>query len=330
MILSYVHKDIISLNWGAKTFFSGRKDPLIPLSKSSISFKTSDVDFDNENRFINNHKKGLYYLNKKSNSHAYYLNPYEEVFLITNQKPSSAGTIASMIRRTGLEVRKIFRWDIDNVGFNEMDEIDDGFENFLQSLNCNNHKFHDVQISFIDKERLVNLSCGKASAKRDDKRWYKLDKLETFVQDENETVKRLTYVHDESGEDSRRDYIEFIELLNIIIRDVRYYPDILKAFQGNCDEIMFYKNGGYNYKYNLVTKDREHRATVAYIGRKDEGTAQNIFTNLQGLFELDDQQRKLVVVWYKGDSTNIRHICEALPPMANDDSSIDPNSITKV
>lgn len=330
-IISYVNKDIISLNWAGTTSLYGKQEQLIPLSKSSIVFRTSDVEFENETRFINNHKKGLYYVYKKPNAHAYYLNPYEEVFLIANQKPSSAGASSAMVRRTGPEVRKVFKWGFEEGTFAEIDKVEDGFINFLESLNCNNTTFRNVQISFIDKERLVNLSCGKASSKMDDKRWYKLDKLETFVQDENETIKRLTYVHDETSEDIRRDYIEFIDCLNnVIIPNEALFPDNLLAFRANCSEVMFLNRDGFNYKYNLVTNDGQHCATVAYIGRKDEASAFKTLRQLQDLFERKDQSKKLVVVWYKQNVTNIVPVCEELPPNVSDDSNDDSNSITNV
>ena len=330
-IMAYVHKDVISLNWAGTTAFPGKEDPLIPLSKSSIVFKTSDVEFDNERRFIHNHKRGLYYLNRKSNIHAYYLNPYEEVFLIANQKPSSSGANGAMIRRTGPEVGRVFQWDEDNNRFNEKDQIEDGFISFLDSLNCNNQRFKDLNISFIDKERLVNLSCGKAAVKKDDKRWYRLDKLETFIQDENEQIRRLTYVHDESGEDARIKYIEYMECLNdVIIPDNTLFPENLAAFKGNCSEVMFFNNDGYNYNYNLVTNDGQHRATVAFIGRKDRGTALRTLRQLQELFDKEDQSKKLVVVWYKENATDIKSICETSPPNISDDSTVDSNSITNV
>ncbi|MEO9802841.1 MAG: hypothetical protein ABJF04_06320 [Reichenbachiella sp.] len=330
-IIAYSHKDIISLNWAGTTALPGMEEPLIPLSKSSIVFKTSDVDFENENRFINNHNKGLYYLNKKANTHAYYFNPYEEVFLISNQKPSSAGVNGALIRRTGPEVRNVFAWNDDNVCFTEIDQVEDGFIDFLSSLNCANATFQNMQISFIDKERLVNLSYGKASAKKDDKRWYRLDKLETFVQDENEGVNRLTYVHDESSAEIRRAYIECIDCLNdVIIPDEELFPENLIAFKGNCGEVMFYQDGGYNYKYNLVTSDAKHRATVAYIGRNNEGSALKILRQLQNLFDKEDQSKKLVVVWYKENATDIKPVCEVLPPSVNDDSTVDPISISNV
>lgn len=327
-MLRYQHKDVISLNWAGKTGLSGRDEPLVPLSKSSLVLKTTEIDYDNLERFVRNHQKGLYYVNRKANNHAYYLNPFEEVFLIANLKPASSGIPGTLSRRTGPEVRNLFKWNNENEVFTEFEQVDDGFINFLQGLNCNNATFLNGQISFIDKERLVNLSCGLASVKNDDRRWYRLDKLETFVQDENETVNRLTYVHDESSEEIRRCYIDHIDCLNhVIIPDKTLFPENLEAFKGNCSEVMFFNDGGYNYKYNLITTDGKNRATVAYIGRKDEGSALKTLRQMQSLFEKEDQSKKLVVVWYKENATDIKPACEQLPPSVNDDSTVDPNSI---
>lgn len=329
-ILTYNNKDVFSLNWAGGTMLQGKQDPLISLSKSSLFFKTGDVDFANEDKFINNHNKGLYYIFKKPNVHIYYLNPYEEVFLISNQKPSSAGNNQAMIRRTGPEGRKVFQWDPQTSSFIELNVIDDGFIGFLNQLKCNNTAFRNLQISFIDKERLINLSSGKAEAKKDDKRWYTIDKLETFFQDDNEAVKRLTYVHDESSLDHRTNYIEIIDVLNNkIIPNQALFPDNLSAFKNNCTEVMFFNDDGYNYKYNLVTSDGKRQATIAYIGRKDEASAMKILQQMQNLFEKGDQSKKLVVVWYKENDTDIKPVCDPDPPRVTDDSTIDPNSIVK-
>lgn len=332
-IIDYNNKDVISLNWGGNTSHSGQNEPLISLSKSSIIFKTTDIKFDedDERRFIKNHEKGLYYLNRKSNIHANYLNPYEEVFLITHQKTSAAGTSGSMVKRTGPEVQDVFQWNQGNKRFISIDKVDDGFTHFLNELSCTNSTLHDPQVSFIDKERLINLSCGKASSKKDDRRWYKLDKLESFFQDKNESVKRLTYIHDESGKDTRIRYIETIDYLNDnIIPKSELFPTNLVALKGRCNEVMFQDNDGFNYNYNLVTQDGEHRATVAYIGRNEHGTALKTLEQMQGIFEKDDQSRKRVVVWYKKGSTDILPVCEKSPPDIADDSTENLNSITNV
>jgi hypothetical protein len=331
-ILKYPNKDVISLNWGGETLFSGSTDPYIVLSKSSIIFETADIKYDDDKLFTANHKKGLYYLNRKSNEHGYYLNPFVEVFEILHQKPSSAGVEKAMVRRTGPEVKKLFIWNINENIFVERDETDDGFVNFLQSLNCNNQALQNSAISFIDKERLVNISCGKVCAKGDDKRWYRIDRLESFVQDEDENVKRLTYVYDESSKETRKKYIELMESLNDIVSHNLEFPNNIRYFKGNCTEIMFNIDGcnPCDYKYNLVTNDKKGLATVAYIGRDDNATAQKVFAQLQSIFDRDDQAKKKIVVWYKENASEIKSIYDSSPPGISDDSNIDQNSIVKV
>ncbi len=328
-ILEFEYKDIISLNWGGGTQNKGKEEPFIPFSKSSILFKSSEVDYNDPTIFRNNHIKGLYYLNKKANNHAYYLNPYKEVFLIKNKKPVSSGLPQVFIRRTGPLVEKVFSWDNSNSCFYELEVVDDGFYKFLEKYNCNNSVLKDADICFIDKERLICLSCGFASAKGDDRRWYRLDKLKTFIQDENETVKRLTFLYDESSEEIRKDYIDNIDCLNdVIIPDETFFPENLKAFKGNCRDVMFSNDSG--YKYNLSTTDGKSHATVAYIGRDTEGSASKTLCQMQGLFEKEDQSKKLVVVWYKENVTDIKYVYEQLPPCVNDDSTVEPNSIMSV
>lgn len=328
-ILKYNNKDVITLNWAGKTMYPGKEGPLIELSKSSILFKTTDVEFDKDGGFINNHNKGLYYLHMKPNIHYYFLNPFAEVFLISNQKPSSAGANPALIRRTGPEVRNVYLWDVDSNSFDNVDVLCDGFDDFLKEYSCNNSVFLDSTINFIDKERLINLSLGKVTTKKDDKGWQKIDKLETFLVDANEIIKRLTYVYDERSLNDRIQYLEIIDEINMrILTDQDLFPDSLSSFKNKCSEVMFFvKGSGYDYKYNLVTDDNERKATIAYIGRNTKASALKIYNKLRDLFEEDNQSRKLVVVWYKEGKSNIINISETKPPNVTDDTTVKSNSI---
>ncbi|MCB0744392.1 MAG: hypothetical protein KDC67_10845, partial [Ignavibacteriae bacterium] len=303
--------------------------PLIQLSKSSILFKTNDVEFDRDTRFINNHNKGLYYMHLKPNSHYYYLNPFAEVFLISNQKPSSAGENPALIRRTGPEVMKVYQWNQEEGDFDDVDVLNDGFDDFLREYNCENGILQDSQISFIDKERLINLSQGNVTTRGDDKGWHKIDRLETFQVDANEKIKRLTYVYDELSLEDRKKYLEIIEEINLkILADENLLPESLSSFKNNCSEVMFFNKGtSYDYKYNLVTKDGKRKATIAYTGRNTKALARKTYDKLLDLFEEDNQSRKMVVVWYKEGGSNIYNISSTKKPDATDDSTNKPNSI---
>lgn len=328
LILSYDLKDIISLNWGAGTMFPGKPDPLIPYSKSSVIIKSDQVEYTSEARFINNHRKGLYYILRKPNIQVNYLHPKTDVLLITNQKPSAAGVNNALVRRIGPEVSKVFQWNNGTNNFDEIVSVEDDFVLFLNSLHCTNAVCQDINISFIDKERLINLSSGKVKAKKEDRRWHNIDKLESFLQETDEVVKRFTYVHDDTGLNHRTEYVEILDILNIkILPNGTLFPENLSSFIGNCTEVMFLNNDGENYKYNLATVDGSRKATVAYIGRKDEAQAKRTLTQLQKIFENGDQSKKLVVVWYKIDENTFAPICDPVPPKVTDDTSIDPNSI---
>lgn len=327
-ILDYDLKDIISLNWGGGTMFPGKADPLIPFSKSSIIIKSDQVEYTSETRFINNHSKGLYYILRKPNIQVNYLHPKIDVMLITNHKPSAAGVNNALVRRTGPEVSKIFLWNDGNSNFDEKVTMEDDFVSFLNSLHCNNTVCQDLSVNFIDKERLVNLSSGQVKAKNEDRRWHNIDKLESFLQETDEVVKRFTYVHDETGLNHRTNYVEVMDILNTeILLTGALFPENLSSFIGNCTEVMFFNNDGDNYKYNLATNDGSRKATVAYIGRKDEAQAKRTLTQLQKIFEAGDQSKKMVVVWYKIDAINFAPVCDPLPPKVTDDTSTDPNSI---
>ncbi|CAI8307416.1 MAG: Uncharacterised protein [Flavobacteriaceae bacterium] len=329
-ILKYSNKDVITLNWAGKTMCPGKAEPLIELSKSSILFKTNDVEFDSDTRFINNHSKGLYYMHSKPKIHYYYLNPYAEVFLISNQKPSSAGANTALIRRTGPEAMNVYKWNGEDIDFDDINVLEDGFADFLDEYQCSNKIFLDSQINFIDKERLINLSLGNVTTKGDDKGWHKIDRLETFQVDANEKIKRLTYVYDELSLEDRKRYLDIIEDINSkILTDENLLPDSLSSFKNNCSEVMFFKKGtSYDYKYNLVTNDSKRKATIAYTGRNTKALARRTYDKLRNLFEEDKyQSRKMVVVWYKEGGSNIYNISATKKPDATDDSTDKPNSI---
>ncbi len=328
-ISKYSNKDVITLNWAGKTMYPGKVEPLIELSKSSILFKTNDVEFDRDIRFIKNHKKGLYYMHLKPNIHYYFLNPFAEAFLISNQKPSSAGANPALIRRTGPEAMNVYTWDVEDSAFDDVNVLGDGFDDFLNEYNCKNKIFQDSEINFIDKERLINLSLGNVTTKKDDKGWHKIDRLETFQVDANEKIKRFTYVYDELSLNDRIKYLEIIEDINSkILTNQNLFPDSLYSFKNKCSEVMFFvKGNGYDYKYNLVTDDNERKATIAYIGRNTKASARKIYDKLRNLFEEDNQSRKLVVVWYKEGESNITNISETKPPNVTDDTTVKSNSI---
>jgi hypothetical protein len=328
-IMKYQNKDIISLNWAKGSDYSNNR-PILTYSKSGILYKSEHMDYETDQRFIENHSRGLYYTYKSHSLHTYYLNSNECVFLIANHKPSAGGVHPALFRRTGPEGRKNYIWNITNSEFDEIATISDEFIGLLDSLHCTNVTLRNLDISVMDKERLINISSGNIQTIKWDIRWHTIDKLYTFFLDDNETIRRLTFSHDEAGDPDRRQYIEVIDTINHhILSQPALFPVNLSAFINNCTEVMFFYNGTYNYKFNLVTNDQKHKATVAYVGRTDVGSAAKTLKKMQNLFEKNDHSRKLVVVWYKIDANTISSLCDPLKPKVADDTTFESNSILK-
>jgi len=325
-ILKYDLKDIISINWGSGTRCSEVSGSFIPFSKSSVIVKSDQVDYANEDNFVNNHIKGLYYVLRKPNIQINYLNPKIDVFLIRNQKPSAAGVNEALVKRAGPAAWKCFKWNGDICQFDEKESVEDGFIEFLKSLNFTNTVCNNEDISIIDKERLVNISSGLVKAKKQDRRWYNIDKLESFLQQSDESIKRFTYVHDESGREHRSKYVEIMDTLNSqILVTGTFFPKILSSFVDNCTEVMFIDSD--SYKYNLATSDGSRKATVAYVGRTEKAYAMRTLKRIQNIFEPNDQSKKMVVVWYKIGSNDFVPVVDLNQPTISDDTSKDPNSI---
>lgn len=328
-IMRYQNKDILTLNWAKGSLFSNQ-NPILNYSKSSIFFKSTTMNYELESRFIENHSRGLYYTYREHSLHAYFLNSKEDAFLIANHKPAAGGANAAMFRRTGPECRNIFLWDSQANSFEEKASVSDDFVTMLDLLHCNNTILRNPAINVIDKERLINISSGNILTKNHEIRWHTIDQLFTFSLSETETIRRLTFSHDEVGDPDRRQLIDIIDNLQTIVNTPAYFPRNLAAFVNNCTVVMFFNDNGYNYRYNLVSTDNKHRATVAYVGRVDLATASRTLKKLLGLFARSDQSRKLVVVWYKEGAATIKAECLNEQVTITDDVTYDPsNSILK-
>lgn len=327
-IMNYANKDIISLNWSSESTLSNGH-PLIPYSKSSVMYGSSDMEFAREQKFKDNHLMGLYYTNRKRR-HIYFLNGAQNVFLIAHHKPISGGVNPAMLIRTGPIARRNLFWNPDSGTFIPAQPMDDGFIEFLNQNNCTSRVLRNPEISFIDKERLINISIGQIKTKAHDRIWHTIDKLNTFFLDDDEIVRRLTFVQDLDGSSKRRDYIEKIDTINsVIVNRADLFPPNHAQFVGNCNELMFPGGGPYNYHFNLVTKDGNHKGTVAYIGRDTLDNAEKTLKTLWELFDEEDQSRKRVIVWYKSDVHTIVPVSDVRKPTARDDSKSKSNSISR-
>lgn len=327
-ILEYANKDIITLNWSSDS----RKrngEVLIPYSKSSITYLSADMEFADETKFINNHANGLYYTNRQQKRHVYFLNGRTNVFLVVHRKPISGGVNPSMLRRNGPQARSNFSWDPASSTFLAAPAMLDGFEEFARNNRSSGTVLGNVGISMLDKERLINLTIGEVKTKKEDRNWYTVDKLHTFLLADDDIIRRFTFTHDHSSEAYRIDCLEKFDTINtVILRRADLFPVNHSAFIGNCEELMF-PGPPYNYRFNLVTRDGTNKATVAFIGRNSLDNAEKVLKKLRELFDETDQSRKRVIVWYKPSVDAIEPVTELRKPTILDDTKTKSDSISK-
>lgn len=316
----YDKKEIISLNWATETLDKG----IYPFS--SLYMQSNEFNMD-EKVLVTNHEGGLYYTYKRQYYHCIYLNSASYIFKIRHSKLAQVGTHHSMARRDGPKAIDVYKWDLSHNKFSkEAILINDGFMDCLNSIGCTLHSLTSNKMNVVDKERLLNISNGKVDNGNE---WHKINNLITFKISDIEHIHRLTFAQDQETKRNRFDYIDNIRVLNEeILTDQSLLPESLSEFRGNCDHINFFEGAnGYNYAYNLVTKDKKHKATVAYLGVSDISLAEEAFRNLKKIL-LDSQDWRKVVVWYKRGK-NIKYAWESGLPSIDDQPNVDPNSIVK-
>jgi hypothetical protein len=315
---SYPYKEIISLNWAEET--------LPPNTYPCTSLHTESNQFNIDERFLKaNHERGLYYTYRHQDNHSIFFNSGAYVFKIRNSQISQVGTYRSMVRNAGPEILDVYKW-VSNKFKKETIPLNDGFSDYLNSAGCTLRSLKDREVSIFDKERLLNISNGTISKGNE---WFKINNLKTFQISSIEHINRLTFAQDHETKNDRFRYIEYMRILNDeIISNKKYFPKRLLKFYHNCDQVMFFKGAtGYIYAYNLVTKDKKHKATVAFIGPNDRSSARRAFGELRNIFP-DSQDWRNIVVWYSR-SGNIISECEPESPSISDQSNVVPNSIVK-
>ncbi|GAB4160314.1 MAG: hypothetical protein Tsb0033_16090 [Winogradskyella sp.] len=301
-ILGTSNKDVISINWSSRGRSSNNVNFFNTYCKSNISIITDHITNTTpleESTINGNHKKGLYYVRIKPNRHCFYFTPDVEYFYLRIRKPTVGLGPSPANRRRGPEMQRIYEYDEQLEVFVEIDNTDDGYQSFIESIKIQSQSLQDNALNILDKERLISLTTGEITKGRPGIYWYAVNALKSFLIEDTETIKRFTVTFDEKGRDYRVNQIGKIEDLNVnVLSNPELYPDIIASFKNKCSEVMFLRMNGIKYNYNLVTNDNQ-KATVAYIGLSSESEARIILNKLTRLFPEEELENKRIVVWYK-------------------------------
>ena len=302
-ILKCENKDVLSLNWNSKSNIFNE------YSKSNIAINTDHIknrDLQEQTDLELNHAKGLYYSFMKPKRHCFYLNPNVNVAIYNIGKSYAGADDPVRHRRRGPRMHAIYEWDEEQDNFFEIPTIDDGFLDLLNSLGITSQGLLSEDLSFLDKERLINLTVGEVDTKDGANHWHHINKLKSFLLNDSESINRFTVTFDQNSEDYRHPRIIKIEELNKqVLPDPNNFPDVIATFRNNCNEVMFLNDNGLNYNYNLVTSDNENHATAIFLGQVPENKAHKVLSKILELFPEKYRKFERVVVWFKPDINHI-------------------------
>ncbi|MEO6174404.1 MAG: hypothetical protein ABIP27_04545 [Flavobacterium circumlabens] len=326
-------RELISLNWGKETTYVNGRNlyEATNTPRSGIYFKTSDIDLDyTTTKIINNHNKGLYFLQILRNKRVLFFNGNIELFKIENKSVSIVDGEDVQQRREGPTVINIFNYDED-LNFIEEEKVGDNHIDFLTSRGISNAYLLNEENSIVDKERLINISVGKVKGKEENK-WADVIHLNSFGLNEvDECNNRLTYIEDTyaSSEVVRTISCSNIFELDVnIINNIHNYPHSIRHLTNKNISLAFAQNASmFNYKYNLTNDNGGiEKATVCYIGNAVPlQLVKKTYDELQKLFDNDSPGKNTIVVFYKiGNDVLNKSNPDAgnITQISNDDSSI--------
>jgi hypothetical protein len=284
-------KEIICLNWGRH----------IPLTDSqywnyyggSGFYIKSDRLNLTDDRFNQNHSKGLYYTRWDSaKAHIYFLNYDEHVFLINTTKVSQGAANPTQYARSGPEVRQIFKWE---EGWVEKDKVSACFDSVctkveegLGDLRCLSESEN-----YINVERIVALSGGDIHFS---KTWFTPAVLKQVLVKDDEINSRITFTQDPTLEPK-------IQRENLLLRyatlkhTILTNPNNLNSRLRSVELRYVIGNSPDDFLLNLYSTVDKAKGTGVYLGLERPSQAQAVWEALAGLFK-DYNIKGNIIVWY--------------------------------
>ena len=301
------NKEVICLNWAKGTKITTARE--ISFSGSALYVKTDELHQSDD--IVNrNHMRGLYYTYWSNKySHNYYLNCCEGIYYFSSTKVCQRLSSPSRSKRTGPEAREVYGWNNNSNNWVSLNP-DDGLTGLCHELGCNVPSLINKDLSPLDKERLLTLSCGKISSTRDGKsNWHDLKQLDFFKVADSEIIKRITFAHDdtrEAEEHRSKVVVRFSELDRTVIRNPSNFPDCIKDLRDNSHIGFFSGESTIKYNCNLFPVNggsRNAPATVAFLGTTTEKIARKMFDLIASWME--EYLVKRLVIWYRRDDGKI-------------------------
>jgi len=175
----------------------------------------------------------------------------------------------------------------------------------------------------VDRERLLTLSAGKFEPEVD---WHEIQKLGSFVAEQDERTKRLTFVQEQSIDsvEFRNEHLSrYITLQQTIIPNAVDFPPTIQDLKDDCELKPPFKEDG--FRFNLKSKSgKAQGATGIFVGLQPPNYVKELQDKLETAWKKENVRR--LVIWYEHRGT----IECSHPPLASiSDDSEHPASIIR-
>ncbi len=274
-------KEIVCLNWARKTKIN---TSVINFGGSALYTKSGQID-DTDQRITNNHKKGLYYTFWKTrHTHSYYFNNDEAVYYFRNTKVSQLGAAAAVVNRTGPEILETYFWRTPENIWDSL-QPNDGLKDLCSQHNYSLPILTDDILNPVDKERLSVLSCGYIRNPGHE-RWHDIKGMEFFIVNDEEVIKRVTFVQDphlDAVDHRIQIYGRLNMLINTILNDGANFPVCIRDLFCNSQIGYIFQEGKCDYDYNLNPISRNGSvapATVAFIDLATDAWCRQVYDRI--------------------------------------------------
>jgi len=315
--------EFICLNWARGTQIPG----IAPLKFGGSAYYSPSPDVSTKDARINdNHSMGLYFTYApKKRTHMYYFNYDEHVYCLKTTKASIGGASGPKKgnKRTGPRMVQTYRWTHGECDWTGDAVPNDGFPERCAAFPEELEPFSDTRIPPLDRERLLEISTGRAgkTASRN-WHWHSPRQITSMRIEHNEILKRGVFCQDPDpeSEDAWKQQATLLAYLrNTVLPNPNHIPCELGVL---CDNpLLVCPKGTNELAYNLQSGKGGTKGTGAYIGNATSEQAQVVFARMQALEGVDPT---ILAVWYNTGS-GIR--CEVNGERAIDKTNDNPADI---
>ena len=304
--------ELICLNWAENVEITENGNLVKWKNEACSAWYVKSNEFDMRDISVSkNQAKGFYYTwHKVCYAHTMFFNFTAATFLVKSSKVAHVGVKGAAPKRLGPKMETTCFWDSTNNKWKEQLLIDSGFVKIAHLSGNAKQDLTEIALrNPIDFERILAMTVGKT----ENGLWYELDKIDSFIIEQDEIIKRISFAQDNnnSAKEFRNLRLSRCGRLYDILNNRDKLPPMISSLSGG-----FSFDWSSEYSYQNVKDANGKRATVIYLGEDTIiETAKIILQRTDDFlrrsarsedYSLESRQR--LVVWYVGTDGQLQYL----------------------